>query len=145
MLLGIPVNPATSFNPAVSANLEPAKTIIRFHMVIGKPQPDGSCRGLGICDLLIEVKGGKSAENDRQNMVSGEATNEEGRLVLMIPTNISNSKVISNYFSDRNFVMEADYKVSSEICRELRLPPGYQILKGFYPIIRNPDQIIIRF
>lgn len=121
----------------------PEKTTIRFHMTLGRLRENGECRGFGICDFYIEIKGGKSAEEP--NSVRGEAYAENGKLMLKIPLRdgISN-KTRETYFSDTHFKMESSFQLPPDVCHSLGLPPKYLIAIGLYPIVRNPDVIILR-
>jgi hypothetical protein len=121
----------------------PEKTTLHFHIVFGRLREDGDCRGFGICDFSLEIKGGKSAE--APNSARGEATAEDGKLLLKIPLKDGlSARTRETYFSGTHFKMDAAYTLPQEVCQRLGLPPRYLIAIGLYPLVRNPDFLLLR-
>jgi len=120
----------------------PERVKIVFYMVLGRLRPDGSCKGFGICDFVLDIRGGISAETDH---LRGEAGVDKGRLQLTINRHELPSRVFDTYLSTGQFRVEEAYRLSEEVCRKLQLPGRYTIEAGRYPVIQSGSQLQITF
>lgn len=115
--------------------------IVELHIVFGRQRPEGECRGFGICDFVLVIKGGISAQNDRTGYASASQTANK-KLKLVFDRNSGMSRTAyDSFFSKDHFLIEVETVVPAPVCRKLGLPDGYRIRPGKYPIERNGSNL----
>ena len=125
----------------IAAN--PEGIIIDIQIVFGRQRPEGECRGFGICDFVLIIKGGISAQNDRTGYASASlSANHKLKLVFDRNTGMSRT-AYDSFFSNDNFLIEVETVVPANVCRKLGLPEGYRIRPGNYPIERRGSSLTL--
>jgi hypothetical protein len=121
----------------------PEGIIIDIHIVFGRQRPEGECRGFGICDFVLIIKGGISAQNDRSGFASASQTANK-KLKLVFDRNTGMSRTAhDSFFSKEHFLIEVETVVPAAVCRKLGLPDGYRIRPGNYPIERSGSTLTL--
>jgi len=101
------------------------KVIIR--VTLGSPPP--SCNRFGVCH--IDVLPGWMRAMPGEAVGSCEADDSGSRLTITITEGSGiDAETTQHYFSDGNFVMESDYRLSDEICTSLQIRYGSSIPAG---------------
>lgn len=117
--------------------------IIELKVVFGRQRPEGECRGFGICDFVLVIKGGISAEGGRVGYASASQTSN-GKLKLIFDRHAGmDRETYDAFFSKGHFVFEVETVVPAELCRKLGLPQGYRIRPGKYPVERNGSALTL--
>jgi len=121
----------------------PDGIIIDLYIVFGRQRPEGECRGFGICDFVLIIKGGNSALNDRTGFASAsQSANKKLKLVFDRNKGM-NRTAYDSFFSKGHFVIEVETVVPANVCRNLGLPEGYRIRPGNYPIERSGSSLTL--
>ncbi|HEX5003225.1 MAG TPA: hypothetical protein VFW78_12085 [Bacteroidia bacterium] len=101
------------------------KVIIR--VTLGSPPP--SCNRFGVCH--IDVLPGWMRALPGEAVGSCEADDSGSRLTITISESTGiDATTLQRYFSDGNFVTEADYLLSDEVCNALQIHTGSFIPAG---------------
>jgi hypothetical protein len=130
-------------SPLSLNNANPEGVIVEIHIVFGRQRPEGECRGFGICDFVLVIKGGISAQNDRTGFASASQTTNR-KLKLVFDQNFGMSRgAYDTFFSKGKFLIEVDTVLPANVCRKLGLPEGYRIRPGNYPIERSGSTLTL--
>lgn len=100
---------------------------ISIHFKWGRISRD--CKGFGICDFYIDV------DVPLDGVKFYATTNSTGNLELEV-TKLGMESV-KNTFGGNTIILEEDFTVSSEACKQIGLKEGYTVKAGKYTVTTN--------
>lgn len=86
------------------------------------------CRGFGICAVVVDI----DFEIDPIEILFKGTSNDEGRLVLELTS--KGLENIKKTFGSDTIVIEEDFRLSDQDCKNLELKAGYTIKAGKYQV-----------